>query len=178
MYKLSKSNTVFHFLIYPAMLVFLSATENHSFPVGSSSPPTLSRRGARSAARSLRPSGPRLPRLGGTPRRDFTGTKRPCEEAEGGNGDTVLRQQRRRGARPCPSVSPRPPRAPSFPPTLVIFCALRAKAFPDRLPARTGVSRERLRHFGICFVALNENKTKNSSPLAGCSSSPRIRSIL
>lgn len=127
MYKLSKSNTVFHFLIYPAMSVFLSATENHSLPVGSWSR-SLSRGRARSAARPLRPSGPCLPRLCGTARRDFTGTERPCEEAAGDNGDAVLRQRRRRQARPCLSLSPQLRRAPSFPLTSVIFfCALRAK---------------------------------------------------
>lgn len=153
MYKLSKSNTVFHFLIYPAMSVFLSATENHSLPVGSWSR-SLSRGGTRSAARPLRPSGPCLPRLCGTARRDFTGTERPCEEAAGDNGDAVLRQRRRRQARPCLSLSPQLRRAPSFPLTSVIFfvhCEL--KSFPRPPACKDGCLQRAVKTFRDLFCS-------------------------
>lgn len=126
MYKLSKSNTVFHFLIYPAMSVFLSATGNRSFPVGSW-PRALSRRGARRAARPLRPSGPRLPGSAGHPGGILQGRSDPARRLRAATGAQCCVRGGGAGHGRVPPCPLRHGGLHRFPPSRTFFCALRAK---------------------------------------------------
>lgn len=85
MYKLSKSNTVFHFLIYPAMLVFLSATENHSFPVGSR-PSLCPAVGCAALRGPSSPSAPAFPGSAGHPGGILQGRSDPARRLRAATG--------------------------------------------------------------------------------------------
>lgn len=155
MYKLSKSNTVFHFLIYPAMLVFLSATEQHALPVGAS-PRALLRRGPAGAQRCRGPCAACSPRLGRKFRRDSGGggdevTLRGGCEWQRGHGAAIAAAAR------GTALSPRVPSATAgsnvSPPPGPFFVHSELKGFPRPPLCRAGCLQRAVQTFRDLFCS-------------------------